>query len=66
MARELLPAGGLKCDCGYPLVGLPERRCPECGRAFSAEQFCLTEAALERAMRDCGAPAAGPRTDCKT
>jgi rubrerythrin len=21
-------------DCGYALFGLPENRCPECGRAF--------------------------------
>lgn len=24
-------------DCGYVLLGLPERRCPECGRGFDPE-----------------------------
>ncbi len=29
--------------CGYPLRGLPERRCPECGRPFSLEEVGMTE-----------------------
>jgi len=28
------PADGLCLDCNYPLRGLAEPRCPECGRAF--------------------------------
>src|SRR5215207_7045524 len=32
-AAARLPIG-LCLDCGYALHGLPEPRCPECGRAF--------------------------------
>ena len=27
-------------DCGYPLDGLPEQRCPECGRKFDIKEPC--------------------------
>jgi hypothetical protein len=32
-------------ECGYPLYGLPEKRCPECGTAF--EQDCPPPPARE-------------------
>lgn len=38
--QEALPVPdlGLKClYCSYNLAGLPEHRCPECGRTFSME-----------------------------
>ncbi len=31
---QSLPAGTCCRACGYPLAGIPEPRCPECGRAF--------------------------------
>ena len=31
VSRE--PESG-RCECGYLLRGLPQRRCPECGRVF--------------------------------
>ncbi len=35
-----VPDLGFACpDCGYPLAGLTEHRCPECGRPFELEQF---------------------------
>lgn len=35
-----VPDLGLRClRCGYNLAGLPERRCPECGRQFNLEEF---------------------------
>jgi hypothetical protein len=33
--------------CGYSLVGLPTARCPECGRAFTADELDVDPAALE-------------------
>lgn len=36
--------------CVYPLIGLSSRRCPECGHAFSAEEYGLTDAQLSRAL----------------
>ena len=34
-----VPDLGLRClACGYNLAGLPEHRCPECGRRFSMEE----------------------------
>ena len=32
--EQLRKAGGRCSQCGYNLTGLPERRCPECGREF--------------------------------
>jgi hypothetical protein len=33
-----VPDLGLRClSCGYNLAGLPEHRCPECGRTFAME-----------------------------
>ena len=32
-------------ECGYILIGLPEPRCPECGRAFDPELITWTPAA---------------------
>ena len=29
--------GAERCRCGYPLKGLREKRCPECGRPFPAK-----------------------------
>ena len=35
-----VPDLGLSCPgCGYPLAGLTEHRCPECGRGFEMEEF---------------------------
>ncbi|MEK6644767.1 MAG: hypothetical protein AABZ08_12760 [Planctomycetota bacterium] len=35
-----VPDYGLKCKaCGYFLAGLPRHICPECGRAFTLEEF---------------------------
>jgi len=37
--RLPIPDWGLRCPkCRYPLVGLPEHRCPECGGAFRMEE----------------------------
>jgi hypothetical protein len=33
-------------ECGYLLVGLSEKRCPECGRPFTLEELGVTEADL--------------------
>lgn len=34
-----VPDLGLRCHrCGYPLAGLPEHRCPECGRTFTIDE----------------------------
>lgn len=34
------PDLGLRCmNCGYPLGGLTECRCPECGRKFDYEEY---------------------------
>lgn len=30
------PEDGPRCECGYLLIGLPSRRCPECGRSGAA------------------------------
>ena len=32
--------------CSYPLKGLKEKRCPECGRDFTLEELKITETAL--------------------
>ncbi len=38
-----IPDWDLHCPrCGYPLRGLPEHRCPECGRAFSMQDVVRT------------------------
>ena len=35
-----VPDLGVCCPgCGYNLAGLPEHRCPECGRQFTMEEF---------------------------
>lgn len=35
-----VPDLGLSCPrCGYPLAGLTEHRCPECGRPFTLSEF---------------------------
>ncbi len=35
-----VPDLGLLCrKCGYPLAGLSQHRCPECGRAFTMEEY---------------------------
>ncbi|MFW6060913.1 MAG: hypothetical protein ACODAQ_12100, partial [Phycisphaeraceae bacterium] len=35
-----VPDLGLGCKrCGYPLAGLTEHRCPECGRPFTLEEY---------------------------
>lgn len=35
-----IPDWGLLCPgCRYPLVGLPERRCPECGCSFEMQEL---------------------------
>ncbi|MEM8739005.1 MAG: hypothetical protein AAGG38_11095 [Planctomycetota bacterium] len=35
-----VPDLGLSCPaCAYPLAGLPQHVCPECGRAFTLEEF---------------------------
>ena len=35
-----VPDLGLGCkQCGYPLAGLTEHRCPECGRTFTLEEY---------------------------
>lgn len=35
-----VPDLGFGCrKCGYPLANLPEHRCPECGRAFTLEEY---------------------------
>lgn len=35
-----VPDFGLKCKrCGYALAGLPEHRCPECGRTFTLDEY---------------------------
>lgn len=35
-----IPDWGLTCPrCGYPLRGLPEHRCPECGLAFAMQDI---------------------------
>ena len=35
-----VPDLGLVCKgCGYPLAGLSEHRCPECGRSFTLEEY---------------------------
>jgi RNA polymerase subunit RPABC4/transcription elongation factor Spt4 len=35
-----VPDLGLGCrKCGYPLASLTEHRCPECGRAFTLEEY---------------------------
>jgi hypothetical protein len=42
------PHGGPYClQCGYCLIGLPSRRCPECGRAFTPEELGITEDELD-------------------
>jgi hypothetical protein len=34
-----VPDVGLLCmNCGYPLGGLPDHRCPECGRRFDIDE----------------------------
>ena len=31
---------GLRCgDCGYPLANLTRHQCPECGRAFTLDEY---------------------------
>lgn len=34
----------------YPLIGLSSHRCPECGHAFSAEEYGLTDVQFSRAL----------------
>lgn len=52
MARRWAPTTGLRCTrCGYPLSGLHERRCPECGREFSAASYGLSEDGIREALR---------------
>lgn len=33
--------------CGYSLIGLHEKTCPECGRPFTVEELHITEADLQ-------------------
>lgn len=38
-----IPDWNLQCrTCGYPLKGLPEHRCPECGRRIVMSEFVQT------------------------
>ncbi len=73
-----IPDWGLVCPrCSYPLRGLPEHRCPECGLAFHMEnvvkpwhrlrppRFTGDELPLpdfDLRCRDCDRPLAGART----
>ncbi len=70
-----IPDWGLRCPrCDYPLVGLPQHRCPECGTTLDMERLCGTWARLRSprfsglelpqpdfglSCRGCGAPLAG-------
>jgi len=36
-AQDDKPSGARCLDCDYPLRGLPENRCPECGRGFDPD-----------------------------
>lgn len=38
-------------ECGYPLYGLPERRCPECGTPFDLSQVLPTSPPCETGDR---------------
>jgi len=41
------PHTGPYClQCGYCLIGLPSRRCPECGTEFTPEELGVTEQEL--------------------
>jgi hypothetical protein len=37
--RRPMPMGPYCPQCGYCLIGLSERRCPECGRTFTVEEL---------------------------
>jgi hypothetical protein len=48
---EWVFADALRCErCSYSLIGLTDRRCPECGTPFRAAEFGMNEAALSRAL----------------
>lgn len=45
------PLRGLLCPaCRYSLTGLTNHRCPECGRAFSAAEFGVSDEELSRLL----------------
>ncbi len=41
----------LRCQCGYLLQGLKERRCPECGRTFTGKRRRRKKPYLLRGFR---------------
>ena len=52
---------GLRCDCGYPLANLTEHRCPECGSAFTLDQF-IPQGAMPVLIADAKQVRATPET----
>jgi hypothetical protein len=58
------PARPTCVQCGYLLIGLPEPRCPECGKPFQWEDYGLEPATWPTSSdaRDSGHPRASPAT----
>ncbi len=51
-----LPINAECLDCRYTLTGLPERTCPECGRAFDARNPSTYRLGARRSWRDWASP----------
>ena len=52
LERLPIPDWGLHCPgCGYPLRGLPEHRCPECGTRFRVADLVRTWTRLREPRR---------------
>jgi predicted amidophosphoribosyltransferase len=50
--RPTHPRRGHCPRCGYLLRGLPEPRCPECGRPFTAQEVGMTHEQLQNVEPD--------------
>jgi len=46
LPKFVLQDGTLCPGCGYCLIGVTDKRCPECGRPFTYEELETTEAEL--------------------